>query len=66
MEESLMGISPVSNIRATYGTVGTAPTANAQQPTKNSKSTQPADSVHLSAAAKAHLHGDADGDGDGK
>jgi hypothetical protein len=61
-----MGISPVSNIRATYGAVGTAPTAHAPQPAKSSKSTQPGDSVHLSAAAKAHLHGDADGDGDGK
>jgi len=61
-----MGISPVSNIRATYGAVGTAPAANAHQPTHGSKSTQPADSVHLSAAAKAHLQGDADGDGDGK
>jgi hypothetical protein len=61
-----MGVSPVSNIRATYGTVGTASHASAQQPSKNSPSTQPADSVHLSAAAKAHLQGDADGDGDGK
>ncbi len=61
-----MGISPVSNIRATYGTVGTAPTANAPQPTKSSKCTQPADSVHLSDAAKAHLHDEADRDGDGK
>lgn len=61
-----MGISPVSNIRATYGTVGTEPHANTQQPTKSSNSKQPADSVHLSAAAKAQLHRDADGDGDGK
>lgn len=61
-----MGISPVSSIRATYGAVGTAPTANAQHPTKTSESSQPTDSVHLSAAAKAHLKGDADGDGDGK
>jgi hypothetical protein len=61
-----MGISPVSNVRATYGAVGTAPTTNAQQPSKSSQSSQPADSVHLSAAAKAHLRGDADGDGDGK
>jgi hypothetical protein len=61
-----MGISPVSNVRATYGAVGTAPSAHAQQPTKSSKSTQPADSVHLSAAAQAHLKADADGDGDGK
>jgi hypothetical protein len=61
-----MGISPVSSIRATYGAVGTAPTASAQQPTKSSNSSQPTDSVHLSAAAKAHLKGDADGDGDSK
>jgi hypothetical protein len=61
-----MGISAVSNIRATYGAVGTTPTVTAQQPTKSSNSTQPTDSVHLSAAAKAHLKGDADGDGDGK
>lgn len=61
-----MGISPVSNIQAAYGAVGAAPTASTQQPAKNSSSTQPADSVHLSAAAKAHMHGDADGDGDSK
>jgi hypothetical protein len=61
-----MSISPVVDIRASYGAVGAAPTTSAQQPSKNSQSTQPADSVHLSAAAKAHLHGDADGDGDGK
>lgn len=60
-----MSISPVTDIRASYGAVGTTPT-NTQQPAKNSNNTQPADSVHLSAAAKAHLHGDADGDGDGK
>jgi len=61
-----MGIAPVSNIRATYGTVGTAPAASANPPAKSSNHTQPADSVHLSAAAKAHLQGDADGDGDSR
>lgn len=61
-----MSISPVSNVRATYGAVGTAPNASPHQPAKSSNGSQPADSVHLSAAAKAHLHGDADGDGDGK
>ena len=66
VKECLMGISPVSNIRATYGAVGTAPHPGTQQPPKSSNSSQPADSVHLSAAAKVHLHADADGDGDGK
>jgi hypothetical protein len=61
-----MGISPVSNIRATYGAVDAEPQSSTQQPAKNSNTKQPADSVHLSAAAKAQLHGDADGDGDGK
>ena len=65
-KECLMSISPVSNIRATYGAVGTAPSGGTHQPKKTSGNTQPADSVHLSAAAKAHLHGDADGDGDSK
>jgi len=61
-----MGIPPVSNVQASHGDVGAAPTANTQQPTRNSNSAQPADSVHLSAAAKAHMQGDTDGDGDGK
>ena len=61
-----MGIPPVSNVQAAYGVVGATHTANTQQPTRNSNSAQPADSVHLSAAAKAHMQGDTDGDGDGK
>jgi hypothetical protein len=66
MKESFMGISPISNVRATYGTVGVAPSADTQQPAKNSNSTQPADSVQLSAKAKAQLGGDTDRDGDSK
>jgi len=50
-----MGISPISNVRATYGTVGVAPSADTQQPAKNSNNTQPADSVQLSAKAKAGI-----------
>jgi len=61
-----MSISPVTNIPASNGVTGAAPHSGPQQPPKSSSSTQPADSVHLSAAAKAHLHADADGDGDGK
>ena len=61
-----MGVSPVSNVRATYGAVGTAPTTHPHQPIKSAKRTEPGDSVHLSATARAHLHGDADGYGDSK
>jgi hypothetical protein len=66
MKESFMGISPISNVRATYGTVGIAPSAGTQQPAKNSNNTQPADSIQLSAKAKAQLGGDTDRDGDSK
>ena len=61
-----MGVSPVSNIRATYGAVGTAPTTHPHQPIKSAQRTEPRDSVHLSAKAQAHLHAEADRDGDGK
>jgi hypothetical protein len=61
-----MSISPVTNIQASNGAVGAAPHSGPQQPPKSSNSTQPADSVHLSAAAQKQLQRDADGDGDGK
>lgn len=63
-----MSISPVSSVQGAYATTDTTPGPGTQQPAKSSGSSQqPADSVQLSPAAKAHLAGaDADGDGDGK
>ena len=63
-----MSISPVSNVQAVHGATGTAHSPETHQtPKSSSGSQQPADSVHLSPAAKAHLAGaDTDGDGDGK
>jgi hypothetical protein len=58
-----MTISPVSNVASLYGPQG----AQDQTPASKTKapSQQPADTVKLSPAAKAHLKGaDADGDGD--